>query len=261
MRSQEHNRSVKPKNSQTKNPLFKDRYFVNLLLLSAAMLSLAVIKPLGYDNSLVQSMALDMYRLGRVPYVGTWLHDLPGIVYIHYIAILLFGTSDLGFRIFDALVQIAFALFFYRFLLRWLQPKQAALAALLYIAYYVSAGGLLLGERDVYGGMLLVLSASFLLSPSRALWRWAVGGLLVGCYLAIRPTSLVYIGVMALWTIWANRQEPIVPRILRAVLFTAFAFVPLAAVILYYSRIPGALETMYLSVVRWNIDLYTPIDN
>src|SRR5438552_13619358 len=59
----------------------KDRYLLAVLVLSTLMLSFSVIKPLGYDNSLVQSMALDLYRMGHVPYVGTWLHDLPGIVY------------------------------------------------------------------------------------------------------------------------------------------------------------------------------------
>src|SRR5207249_3744972 len=42
---------------------------------------------------------------------------------------------------------------------------------------------------------------------------------------------------------------------------TIAALMPLASVVLYYSTIPGALDTMYLSVIRWNLDLYAPLDN
>jgi hypothetical protein len=223
------------------------------------MLALAVVKPLGYDNALIQSLAVDLAH-GLVPYIGSWgNHNLPGIIYIHYISVLLFGPSDLALRLFDSIIQIAFALFFYRFLLRWLKPHTAAISAVLYVAYYVSAGSLLLSEPDLYGAMLVVIAFALLLPPSKW-WRLVVGGLCVGAYVIIRPTSLLYVAIFTVYRLFFVEKDRVGHRIMDAAIVLLSGLLPLALFLLYYARIPGGLESMYLTVVRWNIDLYSPLE-
>src|ERR1019366_2530731 len=61
--------------------------------LSAFIMSGHLLLPLGTDNSVYQSMALAFVRFGRLPYLGSWDENFPGIIPIHAVAIVLFGNS------------------------------------------------------------------------------------------------------------------------------------------------------------------------
>ena len=209
-------------------------------------------------------MALDLYRYGKVPYIGTWDQNFPGIIYIHYLAILIFGTSDLSIRCFDTIVQLVFAGFLYRFWLRWLRPNTAALTAILYIAYYVSGGGLLLAERDVYAGMVIFVSIwLILLAPQgRSPFVWyAMAGLVGGLSTLLRPTGIIPIAIITASLLFSSDGKWEWSRWLRAVIYLSVSFIPICIVLLYYSSIPGGLEAFYLATIRWNLDLYAGVDN
>ncbi len=229
------------------------------------MLVLTIVKPLGYDNALMQNMALQVYQSGRIPYIGIWIHDFPGIIYIHWFSMVVFGTSDLGLRLFDCAVQILFTGFLYRFWLRWLRPRTAALAALLYCGYYVSAGSLLLSERDVYGAMLIVLSVYLLIRARESHFSphmWILSsGLVAGMHLMMRPTAIVYLAILAISLLITNEGSFTWHSIPRAMEFLGAGLLPLGLFILWISGFPRGIEEFYLQSIRWNLDLYAPITN
>ncbi len=245
--------------------LLNDRNQNLIVALGIPMLALTITRPLGFDNAMYQTMALDILRYGRIPYIGTWDQNFPGIVYIHYLAILLFGSSDFSIRFFDVTVQLLFAIYLYRFWSRWLRPQTAALASILYIAYYVSGGGLLLAERDVYVGMLIVVSFDFILRARETQKFQSVfillAGLVQGLNLVLRPTAAVPIAILAAG-IGLTREGKFAfgtwPRVL---LFLVASSVPLAIILAYYAGITGGLEEFYLATIRWNLDLYVKGDS
>ena len=243
----------------------KDRYLRWIAALCIPMLALTIIRPFGFDNAMYQTMALEMQRFGRVPYLGTWDQNFPGIVYIHYLAILLFGTSDLSLRIFDVIVQFLFAIFLYRFWSRWLRPKTAALVSVLYIAYYVSGGGLLLAERDVYSGMLIVVGLECLLRAREGrggstIWI-LLAGLLEGVNLLLRPTALASTGILAVGFLLTSEGKFTYDKWPQVLLFTIVSIVPFGLVLAYYAEITGGLREFYLATIRWNLDLYASQDS
>ncbi len=218
-------------------------------------------EPFGADNAVLHSMALDWVRISKVPYIGSWDNNFPGIIYVHALSILLFGPSDVGFRLFDILIELAFAGFLYRFLLRWLKPHTAALASVLYIAYYVSAGPDLYGKQDAYGMMAVLVGASFVLSAQDGgVRKWPsliAGGIVSGIALLMRPTFLLYTGIIFLYIAWLAERRFSIRSISKALLFGTASLVPSLCVVAYYATIPDGLARVYDSVIRFNLNVYT----
>ncbi len=230
------------------------------------MLALAFVKPLGFDNAMYQAMAVDLYRFGKVPYIGSWDQNFPGIIYIHYLAILLFGSSDFSIRIFDTIIQILFTGFLYRFWSRWLRPGTAALTAILYIAYYTSADGhRMLAERDVYAGMVVILSVWLVMKArehASAPWAWIVAaGLAGGFGIVLRPTGIIPIAIIGLSILLTDDLRINWLHWTRSLLYVLASLIPIGLVLAYYTDIPGGLEAFYLATIRWNLDLYAKLDN
>ena len=222
-----------------------------------------LLEPFGADNAVLHSMALDWVRLGKIPYIGSWDNNFPGIIYIHALSILTFGPADLGYRLFDIVIELAFAGSFYRFLLRWLKPHTAALAAVLYIAYYVSGAQDVYGKQDAYGMMLVLVGTAFLLAPeSGGIRKWPsvfAAGLISGTAFLMRPTFLLYTGLLFLYIGWLANRRISFRSTTNALLFLAASLIPAIAVVAYYSTIPGGVAALYDSVIRFNLDVYTKL--
>ncbi|HWF44573.1 MAG TPA: glycosyltransferase family 39 protein [Candidatus Kapabacteria bacterium] len=206
------------------------------------------------DNSLYQSMAIDLVRYHKLPYIGTWDQNFPGIILFHSAAILAFGTSEIGYRALDVLLQIGFCLILYRLWSLWLPKETAWLAVFLYVCYYVRSGYDVEGQRDAYG-ILLFLIAAYLLF--RRLQQknihsstLIVAGLILGIAVLIRPTFIVY-GFFIVCTM------PTLRTWAKGTLFLLFALVPLGLSYIFYSFIPGGLQQYWLATVSFNADLYT----
>jgi hypothetical protein len=240
------------------------RYSLIVTLVSALLLLLTLLKPLTFDNALYQTMAYNLHHFGKVPYIGTWDQNFPGIVYLHYFIIVVFGSSDIAVRWFDIIVQVLFAVYLFSLWKRWLKPSTAALSVILYISYYVSAGGLLLSQRDVYAGMLLMVTFDLFLRARENTNRSSVyllaSGLLSGMTAILRPTAMLWTSIFLLALVFSSGLTA-KKKIRSTILFGVAVLLPLALIILYYAQIPGALHEAYLSTIRWNLDLYTKVDN
>jgi hypothetical protein len=243
--------------------LARDKSLFTALAISLVLFLLLLIEPLGSGNAVLHSMALDLVRYGRLPYIGTWDNNFPGIVLLQAVGIMLLGESNVSFRIFDILIQLFFVTFLFKFLSRWLKPHAAALTAVFYAAYYIGGDTYLYGQQDGYGMMMVLVGASMILSRKNvmvaSLVRISIGGSITGFSLLMRPTFLLFIGILGVYIFLRTDIPSIISRISRLFLFSAFALLPMAAFLFYYSTIPGGLETFYNSTIRFNLDLYTKL--
>jgi hypothetical protein len=179
---------------------------------------------------------------------------------MHVLAIELFGTSDIGVRLFDVLAQMVFAFLFYRLMRRWLETRIATIAAVLYLAYYVSSGNSMYFQRDVY--LMMAVIVAILLIVDEGLERLGylkvlLAGLLGGYSILTRPTSLLFIVILALFLCWSSiSQFRFSNAVVRTAGFLLAAIFPIAAIIAYYATIPGSLRMIYDATIRFNLDIY-----
>ena len=224
---------------------------------SAIILLVTLLLPLGFDNDLYESMGWALYAYHGLPYLGSWDHNFPGIVFVHWASIALFGASDFGFRLFDYLVHVAMAGFYYRVLRNWLSPKTSMIAILIFVLYYASGQWGLAGQRDTYAAFLLL----------GALWAFVklhsnaknVGlltmtmGILCGATFLMRPTY-IFFAIAFLILLWK------LPKRLRTICFyLAGCALPIVAFLLPYVFIKDGLLQVYDTIIRFNLDVYSEV--
>ena len=241
-------------------------YLIATLIGSTLLLSVNLLLPLSWDNEIFQSMAMDLFRFHRLPYLGSWAHDLPGTVYVHWFSIVIFGDSALGFRTFDLLLHLAMSWMFYGILRRWLTPRTACLAVLLSNLRYISYGYWLAGQRDEFAMFFLLLGVLLLFkiadSETSPFYRELLA-FCAGVSLAMMPTMrityglFVIVGVVFLWMPRQSLRSTVLP-------YLAGATAVLLALIVPYLLVPGGLEQAYLACIAFNAQIYgeirTPFD-
>ncbi|MDP4199159.1 MAG: hypothetical protein Q8922_15080 [Bacteroidota bacterium] len=222
------------------------------LALIFALLSVTLLFPLNDDNGHWESMAFDLIHFGRWPYVGTWDQNFPGMIVFHLVAILLFGPSDLGFRLLDVLLQTAAALMLFRFWKNWLEDRTAWLAVFIYVFYYIRSDPFVGGERDVYASLLLIAAAFPFVrreQPTCSAKQLISSGLLAGFAVLIRPSYEIYALLLVAFT--SLRSQP-----KRAALLLVVSVLPLALSFGVYALWPYALREYWYSTVLFNLDTY-----
>ena len=118
--------------------------------------------PFSVDNSVYQAMALEWIRFGRLPDVGSWDMNFPGIILIHAIAIFCFGNSEFGFRLLELGFHIATAVLLFAILRRVLQARVAFLCVFVMCVLSATDPGWGFGERDFFASAF-TLGATLLL--------------------------------------------------------------------------------------------------
>lgn len=231
-----------------------------VLGISALCLSLVVIEPLGVDNAVLHSIGKDWALYGRIPYLGSWDNNFPGIMILHAIEILLLGPSAIAFRLFDVAIQLLFVAFYYRLLLRWLSPHVAGLAAVLYILYYVAGGTYLYGQQDGYGMMAVLVGASLIIGErAPTLPRVLSSALVVGLSFLMRPTFLLYPGLLSIYLILDPNARIVARRIPVGLIYFVLSLLPMTGLLAFYASLPNGLDAFFTSTIRFNLDLYTKL--
>lgn len=231
-----------------------------VLGISALCLSLVAIEPLGVDNAVLHSIGKDWALYGRVPYIGSWDNNFPGIMILHALEIYFLGTSAIAFRLFDVAVQLLFVAFFFRFLLRWLRPHTAGLAAVLYTLYYVAGGTYLYGQQDGYGMMAVLVGASLIIDRNVLPFpRMVASALVVGLSFLMRPTFLLYPGLLSIYLILDPNARIVARRIPVGLIYFILCLLPMAGLLSFYASQPNGLDAFYTSTIRFNLDLYTKL--
>lgn len=247
---------------------FFERPLLIALGISAVLLMIVVASPLSVDNLIYQSMALDLLRHGKIPYLGSWDQNFPGIIPIHYAAIILFGEQDISFRFVDVILQLGFVVVFYKFCRFWLSERAAAIAVVLWIFYYVTGRGSIYGERDVYAIMALVAGLYFMYrgieisktrhGHPRGWLALIVTGLFVGYSIILRPTfGLPFLLIAVFLFSIQDRKSRVWNQWKPVILFSIAGMIPLLVLLSLYAAIPGGLYAMYMATIRFNLDVYT----
>ena len=123
---------------------------------------------------------------GALPYVGSWDNNYPGILLFHSLSILLFGNSEIGFRIIEAVFHLSVTVFLYQLLLRWLTPRAAFVSAFFFALAMTQWGIFYIGERDLFLAGLLLIAFGILKQSDR--WpSLSTSSLLLGLAILIRP--------------------------------------------------------------------------
>ncbi len=236
----------------------KDTVPLLLVMAGAAIILLVtLLLPLGFDNDLYESMGWALYAYHALPYLGSWDHNFPGIVFVHWASIALFGASDFGFRLFDYLVHIAMAGFYYRVLRNWLSPRTAVLAVLLFVLYYASGQWGLAGQRDTYAAFLLLCAVFAFVklrdNRSHAGWFSLIVGFLCGATFLMRPTYIFFAITFLILLLGLPNKFRIISS------FFIGCFLPIVAFLLPYLFIQDGLVQVYDTIIRFNLDVYSSV--
>src|SRR6185312_3194018 len=129
---------------------------------SAILLLVHLLIPMSPDNDTYQAMGWELLKHGRLPYIGSWDQNFPGIVYLHAFGIALFGNSDLGFRILDCLAFLSCIAALTIIVSRWMSFCACFISATLFTLYYLSTGFWGAGQRDQFAIMFILWSVYFL---------------------------------------------------------------------------------------------------
>jgi hypothetical protein len=233
---------------------------IGLGLISLLILPAILLYPFNVDNNLYQAMGVVLIRYHGLPYISSWDMNFPGIVALHAIAIGLFGNSILGFRTFELLAQIITAYALYRVSRLWLCKESSLLACLLYAIFYINGPTGIMGQRDSFVVLPLILAMGFMTagyrsatSNRRMLLAFA-GGSLYAFATFIRPTYglLLIVPALTLFPVWqASGRKMFAFTLLGFILAFLLAFSP-------YVFVHRGIEEVFLATVRFNFDVYTP---
>ena len=219
------------------------------------LLSIDLLLPFNRDNEIFQSMAMDLVRFGRLPYLGSWAHDFPGTIYAHWLSITIFGNSELGFRLFDLSLHLAMAWMFYSLVCRWLAPRTALLAVMLYMLHYISDGFVLAGQRDEFALFFMLLGTVLILETTgEQRWKYLTGfgaGIALTMMFTFRATygTFPLVGLAFLQFSIRNKAALSISFMMGSACVLLALFIP-------YFLQTGGMEQVYLATIRYNLDIY-----
>ncbi len=201
-------------------------------------------------------MGWDLFAYCKLPYLGSWDVNFPGIVYLHAVSIALLGRSDLAFRIFDLIFEFAACLLLYKILVRWFPTAIAVVASVIYALLYVSLAWPAAGQRDAFAVFFLLAGVELLLeSESEAHLRTTLtiaSGFFIAFCALIRPT-------FGLWPVSVCVADLLVERRLDRRLweFLAGCGIALLALLLPYALETNGLRDFYRFAILFNLDVYS----
>ncbi len=199
-------------------------------------------------------MALEWVKYGRLPYLGSWDQNFPGIIPIHALGILLFGNSDLGFQLISWILSTASATMLYMVTRKFQGEGVSILTAIMYALYYTQRSIYVSGQRDVFVVFFLLVSILVLLSGFEGSWRtWviAIAGLSAGYAVFIRPTYALAFLVLAAFVFHKTKRPAAI------VWFCVAGIIPFVVFIIPYFAHPGAYIGLYDAMIRFNLDVYS----
>lgn len=223
-------------------------YLLFCLAGSALVLAVTLTYPFNNDNALYAYMA-DLAMHGNFPYVGSWDQNFPGIIPIQMLGILLFGHSQVGFHLFDIILQLCSVFFLYKVASKLGGPRAGCLAGLLFSFYYIQGGLWMAGERDTYASLLLFAALFFLIVKEKKFWS----GVLISSTIVLRPTygllPLALAGYVWFEAVTDNNRKKYITRYLLGVL-TPIALSVIALIC------TGALRQFWLATIVFNFTVY-----
>ncbi len=228
------------------------RILLLLLACNAMVLGVIFLIPFNSDLDLYHSMGLELTR-GKLPYLGSWDHNFPAIVYVHAVAIALFGKGYIGFRILDFIAHLGTVLILYRIALRYASPIFAGIGATLNSLYYVGGSYWLAGQKDGFAVLFIAISVLLYfraLESKREILTMTCSGAAIAIAIAFRPTyALFSLSILAMIAIqrggWRSAGS-----------FAIGHAAVWVMILLPYVFAPNGLAEFFNSTVLFNLQVY-----
>src|SRR5581483_7431532 len=237
-------------------------WFLLSLAATAGILAVTLLLPLGFDNDVYEAMGRTLYAYHGLPYLASWDMNFPGIIFIHWASIALFGASDFGFRLFDYLTHIAMAGMYFAVLREWLNPFQRFTAVTLYALYYASGQWGLAGQRDEYAVLFLLIAVLVYFQwyarpgSKRSYGPAVIIGVLCALAFLVRPTYLLFL--LSFSIVFARNPFLPLKKSFLSALVVGFV-VPTSILVLAYGVERNGIVQLYNSVIRFNLEAYSGI--
>jgi len=222
------------------------------------ILSLPLWFNLTMDQSVCCYVAWVWKRYHLPPYVGVWDHSFPGIFILHRIALEMFGTSTLGFRFLDFLLQLGGLVAIFQ-LARQLAGYSSAgfFASLFYGIYYFSLGPMQTGQREGFIFLITLLAVIIGFALQNRIWLRAVLiGLLSGFAFQLKPHYGLLWPVFGAWFLAEGIKKRAWMVWLELCVFGLFCLAPTLAIVLWYWK-DGNLQNLFQNTLWFNFVLYS----
>jgi len=224
------------------------------LALAAIIYSCTLTYPFNNDNALYAYMA-DLLLHGRLPYLGSWDQNFPGVLLVHAAPLLIGLRSQFAFHVWDVILQLISSYYIFQILSKLFDARTALLGVLLVALYYIQQGLWMAGERDTYATLLTLAAFYLTIDGHSGNNRWALIGSLIGLAILFRPTyGLFAIGYL-LWII-LDRAAPIKSRLSLAAKFSISVALPILLLTIIYA-LAGGLTDLWLAVIQFNFKIYS----
>jgi hypothetical protein len=222
-----------------------------VMAVSAVLLSPTLTYRMGLDQGVFAYLGAEVLE-GRWPYIDTWDHAFPGLMYLQAMEILLLGKSIAMFRLFDLVYQLTNVYLIYR-ITRALSGRAASyVAASTYVLIYQGYGWWNTAQREGFGLLFVLLGFwLYLTADRRRPVGTAVGiGIGLGLAVTIKPTllalSALYLPLLARLN---RRTVPLALAAAAALLLPALGFV-----VFYWLQ--GELVALYEACISFQTEVY-----
>lgn len=202
------------------------------------------------------------HAYGRLPYLGLWDQNFPGIVQLHSLVISIFGVSPFGFRLVDFLAQFATCILMAVILHRRYGKFVALAAPSLFALDYMIGSYWLSGQRDGFGSLAVLAATAIYLSlrssplKERKILSY-IGMFAAGTFMAIafdlRPTQIFLAIALAVAVIIYDKKY----RWEWLLCYTLGGLTVIGSIVIQYAAQPGVLGEFWQDAIRFNTEVFT----
>ena len=238
--------------------IFKDRLFWLSFLVGGFFLTLTLWFGFGMDQAMHCYTAWVWKTYHLPPYIGAWDHIFPGIYFLYYLSISIFGESMLGLRVFDLIFQLSgLPMIFY--VARKLSGRSIAgfLSCAFYGIFYYGLGNSDCNQKESFIFWFLLVCTVIAFSLEKKIWlRAALAGIFLGFVFLLKPYYGLSWPVFGIYFLLQGVKKR--PRMVWAelFLFSLCCFLLPGLVILYYWDL-GALDQLYFATITYNTEIYS----
>ena len=225
--------------------------FVLVLALAALLLAPTLGYRMGLDQGVFAYIGAELLE-GNWPYLDTWDHAFPGLMYLNALEIAVFGRSIPAFRFADYLWQIVTALLIFAITRRIAGTPAAIVAVTIYCLSYQSYGTWNTAQREGFSNLFALGGYGLYLrfGGRRPVAVALAIGLGIGLAVTIKPTLLAFAALYTplLLKLGRDAVKPIVAAAVGLVLPSAF-FVGLYAAL-------GGLQELWEATIAYQTEVY-----
>ena len=227
------------------------------LAMMTACAALYMTLPPSPDQSQFDWMAFISTR-GYPFYVGSFDMNWPGEMWLHELGIRLFGIHAWTWRLTDFILMAGFTISGATFLSRSGWRLAPFVFLFLYPPIYITAGGWMVGQRDIIAtGFLLVACALSVSGGKREIFSVLAAGLMVSVAVLIRPTFMSFIAGLIILELFPFKAREVfsVGRTRRSIGFLFGFTIGLGAAALFGLYL-GNLDDWYQQSIEFSLSVY-----